>query len=465
MLAEIKPADGQDTFLDVLQSEVIAGSENLNAWVNQIHAQGAMDSLFGLETWLKGIRFFFSLEHLPLTELEKAGLVSRSFAPETDIVRLAVQTCEAYAFEVIKAGSAGEFEFDEYLEVQLRRDRILDFHISRILEQLTPRDSLSRLMDFLNDLRVTIDAVRDQASLSYQFFLSLGRCFERELKNCRHIDMLLSQRFRLQYDVVENRALTEVLREIPDEDVRRDVALALLHLFRLLKYLRLISADLGRDLPLKKNLALFSLIHKDMGSLADLLEVHFLKGNKCGEELRNAAELIAYSQKIESQRVLSRELIFVARETDPSNVYTRVENTHGLLRNCCQSCVLTLLQAVDRDFDAASLFPSRAKRLLSTEKLRQDLWDLRQWLTDMLENREDLDTNKIVERLTSFREASRHDLMHRDWAEFDSFLDSLIISGNFIEIRTHMRKFVSFLEMLIQEISKRSVFQEKAARS
>jgi hypothetical protein len=83
----------------------------------------------------------------------------------------------------------------------------------------------------------------------------------------------------------------------------------------------------------------------------------------------------------------------------------------------------------------------------------------------MLENREDLDTNKIVERLTSFREASRHDLMHRDWAEFDSFLDSLIISGNFIEIRTHMRKFVSFLEMLIQEISKRSVFQEKAARS
>jgi hypothetical protein len=465
MLAEKKPASGQDSFLEALHSEFIAGSENLNAWINQVYAQGAIDSLFGLETWLKGIRSFFSLDHLPLSELEKAGLVSRSFTPEIEIVRLAVQICEAHAYEVIRPDSAGEFEFDEFIEVQLRRDRILDFHVSRMLEQLTPRDSLTQLMDFLNDLRVTIDAVRDKPSLSYQFFLSLGRCFGRELKNCRYIDMLLSQRFRLQYDVVENQALTDVLREIPDEAVRRNVALTLLYLFRLLKYLRLISADLGRDLPLKQNLVLFSLIHREMGGLADFLEARFLKGKECGEELRSAAELIAYSQKIESQRVMSRELIFVAGEAEPSNVYTRIENTHGLLRNCCQSCVLTLLQAVDQDFDAASLFPSRARRLLSTERLRQDLWDLRQWLTDMLGNREELDANKIIERLTSFKEASLRDLMHRDWAEFDSFLDALIVSGSFIEIRTHMRKFVSFLEMLIQEISKRSVFQEKAAKS
>jgi hypothetical protein len=465
MLAEIKPANGQDSFLDALHSEIIAGSENLNAWINQVRAQGAIDSLFCLETWLKGIRSFFSLDHLPLSELEKAGLVSRSFTPEIEIIRLAVQICEAHAYEVIGPENAGEFEFDEFIEVQLRRDRILDFHISRMVEQLTPRDSLSQLMEFLNDLRVTIDAVKDKPSLSYQFFLSLGRSFGRELKNCRYIDMLLSQRFRLQYDLVENQTLTEVLREIPDDAVRRNVALTLLYLFRLLKYLKLISADLGRDLPLKQNLVLFSLIHKEMGSLADFLEARFLKGRECGEDLRNATELIAYSQKIESQRVLSRELIFVAGDAEPSNVYTRVENTHGLLRNCCQSCVLTLLQAIDRDFDAASLFPSRARRLLSTEKLRQDLWDLRQWLTDMLGNREELDANKIIERLTSFKEASLSDLMHRDWAEFDSFLDALIISGNFIEIRTHMRKFVSFLEMLIQEISKRSVFQEKAAKS
>jgi hypothetical protein len=51
--------------------------------------------------------------------------------------------------------------------------------------------------------------------------------------------------------------------------------------------------------------------------------------------------------------------------------------------------------------------------------------------------------------------------MYRDWAEFEAFSDALAISTNFIEIRTHIRKFTGFLETLIQEVSKRSVFQEK----
>ncbi len=463
MLAEIKPDRSQDSILEALHSEIIAGSENLVAWIRQIQTHGAIDSLFGLETWLKGIRAFFRLDHLSLSEPERAELVSRNFASEIEIVRTAIQVCESYAYEVVKLEIAGKFEFDEFIEVQLRKDRILDFHISRMMEQLTPWDSVSQLMEFLNDLRVTIDALKNQPSPGYQLFLSLGRCFSRELKNCRYIDMLLSQRFRLQYDLIDNKTLTDVLRGIAGERVRRNVILALLYLFRLLKYLKLISADLSQDRPLKHHLVLFSLIHKEMGGLSDFLAAHFLRVKEPESTLRNAVELIAYSLKIESQRVMNRELISVNRETDPSKIYTRIENAQGLLRNCSQSCIVALLQAVDRSFDAASLFPSRAERLMSAERLRQDLWDLRQWLIDMLGNREEMDSNKIIERLTSFKEASLHSLMYRDWAEFESFLDALAISGNFIEIRTQMRKFVSFLEMLSQEISKRSVFQEKEA--
>jgi len=55
--------------------------------------------------------------------------------------------------------------------------------------------------------------------------------------------------------------------------------------------------------------------------------------------------------------------------------------------------------------------------------------------------------------------------MYRDWAEFEAFSDALSISTNFIEIRTHIRKFADFLEMLIQEVSKRSIFQDKPPHS
>jgi len=138
-----------------------------------------------------------------------------------------------------------------------------------------------------------------------------------------------------------------------------------------------------------------------------------------------------------------------------------IENGHGLLRHCCQSGILTLVQAVDKKFDATVLFPSRAESLTSAEKLRQDLWDLRQWLTDVMANRTELDSNNIIERLVSFRENSLRSLMYRDWEEFETFSDALSIATSYIEMRTHIRKFVSFLEMLIQEVSKRSVFQDK----
>lgn len=461
MPQETRIRSGQDSFIDVLHSEIIAGSENLTAWIRQIQEQGAIESLFEMETWLKGIRSFLSIEHLPLTAAERGEIVTRSFAPELKVVCQAALACERCACEVVRPRIGAKFEFEEFLDIQMRKDRMADFHISRIVEQLTPGDSVSQLLVSLNDFRITVDSYREPQAMDYQLFLSLGRSFERELKNCRYIDMLMSQRFRLQYDLIENKSLGSVLHSISEDAVRRNIALALLYLFRFQKYLDLVSTALHLDRPLRRYLAIFSLLHEEMGILSDFLRARLLRNREAGDSLRNAAELIAYSLKTDSQRVMDGELIYLSRETDPVPIYAHIENSHGLLRNCCQSGILTLVQSLDKEFDPAILFPSRADSLISAEKLRQNLWDLRQWLADVLNNKEELDSNKIIERLGSFKETSLRSLMYRDWAEFESFSDALAISTNFIEIRTHVRKFVDFLESLIQEVSKRSVFQDK----
>jgi len=456
MAPELKSPSGQDSFLEVLHSEIIAGSENLTAWIKQIQSQGAIQSLFELETWLKGLRSFFNIDHLPLSAAERNDLVNRSFASEIGVVRQVLQICEDCACAITATDIEGKLEFEEFVEIQMRRDRMLDFNFSRIVEQLTPGDSVSQLLESLNDLRITIDAFKEQPGPDYQLFLSLGRTFARELKNCRYIDMLMSQRFRLQYDLIDNKSLITALRQIPADPVRRNLALALLYLFRFLKYLNLVSTDLNRDHPLKQHLVIFSLLHEEMGNLSDFFRSRFLRNAEVSHTLQNAAELVTYSLKMESQRVMSRELVLVSREIEAAPLYTRIENSHGLLRNCCQSSILTLIQSLDKSFNATALFPSRAERVVAGEKLRKDLWDLRRWLTDVLRNKEELDSSKIISRVTAFRDASLRSLMYRDWAEFEALADALALSGNFIEIRTHIRKFVSFLDMLIQEISKRS---------
>jgi hypothetical protein len=448
----------RNSFLDALHSEIVAGSENLNAWVRQVQAQGEIESLFELETWLKGIRSFFNLDHLSLTELEKNDLLNRSFAPEIGIVGQAVRRCEAYAGNVMKAAPGARFE--DFVETQMRRNRIRSQNISRIAGQLTPADSLAQLSESLNDLRITVDALELQPGREFQLFVTLGRSFNREIRNCRYVDMLLNQRFRVQYDIVDNKALTAALRSIPEEPVRRNIALVFLYLFRFLRYLKLIVADLGSDRPLKKSLVIFSLMHEEMAGLADFIRAHLLRNGNVNSSLQNAAELISYSVKMEFQRVHTRELITVSHEQDPGVVYSRIENSHGLLRNCCETCVLTLVQSIDKSFDPELLFPSRSGQLMAAEKLRQDLWGMRRWLMDVLGNKEELDSSRIIERISGFKDAALGSLMYRDWAEFESFSDALAVSINYTEIRTQIRKFVSYLEMLIQEVSKRSVFQD-----
>jgi hypothetical protein len=457
-LEKVRTPRAKNSFLDALRSEIVAGNENLTEWIKEIHERGAIENLFALETWLKAIRSFLQLNHLPFADTEKREIASRTFSPEIGIIREGIRLCESHTYALLDPGL--EVDFTEFVKAQMRRDRILDYNISRIAEQLTPADSLAQLLELLNDLRIMIDGFPPQTGRDLQLFLALGRCFGREIKNCRYVDMLMNHQFKLQYDLVDNKALIATLRRIPQEAVRRNVVMVFLYLFRLLKYLKLVSADLKRDRPLKPHLMIFSLMHEEMGSLADLLSARLLKNVGVKNVLEQAAELISYSMKTEFHRVQSQELISVSVESDPRLVYSRLENSHGILRNCCQICIVTLVQAIDKNFDPSILFPSSSAQLLQAEKVRQDLWDLRRWLMDVLGNKETMDAGKIIEQVSIFKDASMHSLMYRDWGEFEAFSDTLSASITSGEIRTHIRKFISYLENLIQEVSKRSVFRE-----
>ncbi|MBN2317811.1 MAG: hypothetical protein JXR49_01985 [Acidobacteria bacterium] len=456
----LKSQKARNSFLEALRAEIVAGNENLTSWIKHIHAQGAIDSLFWLETWLKGIRSFLNIEHLPLADSEKEDLLSRSFLSEIKIIRNAVQISETYACDVLNVGHAEEFELEKVIEDKIRKERTLDSHTSRFLAQITPVDSISQLLDSLNDMRISIDAYQRLPNPGFQLFLTLGRIYRQELRNCRYIDMLMSQRFRIQYDLIENKSLTEVLRGIKDEQVQRNVALAMLYIFRFLKYLRFVSNDLQHDRPLRHHLIIFSLLHEEMENLSNFLKARMLKGKDPSQDLKNAADLVAYSLKTESRKALSRELVFVSREMEPSNVYASIENSHGLLLNCCQSCILNLVKAVDPNFNEQSLFPKRVERIAMGDQIRQDLWSLRQWLIEISENETVPDTNRVIERLTLFKEKSLPLLMYRDWAGFESFMETLAISNNSNEIMTRMRKFINFIEDLIQEVSKRGIYQK-----
>jgi len=451
--------NAENTFLEALRYEIAAGNDSLSSWIKSIQSSGYIERLFELETWLKGVRSFLNIEHLPLAEAEKEDLLNRSFLSEIRIARQVIQMCEDLACTLLAASPPDSFEIDALIENQIRKDRIMEWRIGRFLDQMTPGDSVSKLLDSLNDLRISMDAYRKLPNPGYQLYLALGRNYRQELKNCRFIDMLINQRFRIQYDLIDNSKLTEALRSISDELTRRNAALSILYLFRIFKYLDLVHEDLVRDRSLRHHIVLFSLIHEEMANISSFLKKNFVKGKEISQGLRNAADMAVYSLQTESRKVPFRELLLVANETDPKQIYTRIENSHGLIRNCCQANIIYLVSAIDNKFDEASLFPRREARIEAVETVRRGLWDLRKWLMQIMENETAPDFNEIIDRITGFKDTHSSSLMYRDWVEFENFVETLTVCNDSGEILANIRKFLDFIEDLIQEVSKRGSYQ------
>jgi hypothetical protein len=448
-----------DSFLDTLDSEIISGAEALHAWMQHLEAAGGIELLFQLEGYLRGLHAFFDVRHVPMAAHERSALLKRSFAPEIQVIYSALQHSEQLASEVIHLGYPERVDLESFVAAQFRKEGARDHQASASTDQPTPLDSMARLVDCLEDIRVLVESVKDSPTLDYRVYLSLGHWYQRELRSCRYIDSLLNQRFCLQYDRVDRPVLSVLLRGIPEERLRRNVASAFLYLFRLLKYLSMIAADLAKDRPLRPCLIVFALVHMEIAGFSDFVRSRFMRGKEARGKLAQATELIVYSLKIESQRILDRELVSMAREGNARLMYTRVEDSHGVLCNCLQSGIITLAGAFDPGFDARALFPSMVESVEKSQSLRQDLWSLRLFVKEALERKGNLELDALIGRLLEFRETSMRHLMYRDWGEFERFSDEIVTAGSTMEVRVLLRKLVSYVETLVQEVSKRSVLQ------
>jgi hypothetical protein len=458
MKKEVKSQTGQGSRPDLSSSETVSANAILSAWVAKIAAQKGVELLFELETWLRGLHSFFDIRHLPLNDAERTDMLERSFAPEIGIAHQALMHCDRCASELLQRAQKDN-ALSAATAAHLRRGRVEEQGIGGLLRQMSPEDSLAELTSCLNDLRTLIETLDGGGSHTLRVYLSLGRTFQRQIQFCRYVDILLSRRLSIHYDRIEDPVLANALHSIRDSNTRRNVSLALLHLFRFLKYLRFVADHKAADLPLRRTLVIFSLLHQEMGRFAEFLKLKFLRDRTIGRALRNVAGLIYYSMKSEAHRVLGRELIPVSRTNDASLIYVCIENSHGLLQNCYQSGIVTMVQAFNKDFEPKRVFASMADDLQRTQKLRQDLWDLRQHMQDALDLHLEMDASIILERLASFRETSLRNLMYKDWGEFEKLADSLMGAANSGEVRTMLRQFVGFLETLVQEVSKRSILR------
>jgi hypothetical protein len=453
---------GQGSFLHAFRLDLTTGLEALSSWINHIEAKGGIETLFELEAWLRGLQAFSNVVNLPPGDGDRAPVIFRNFSPEIRVLRLALMECEQCAIRLCHLGRDANMDLLPQLENQIYKLGVRNTQVGRMLEQYAPTESLAVLVEDIQDLSVMADALNDTARHEYRTFVSLGRMLQRSVYNSRHVGIFLNQRFRIQFDRRDTPALRSVLQSITDETLRRNVSLSLLYFYRNLKYLRMIASALRDDRPLRRYLVIFALLREQTGILSDFLRTRFLRDKQGNARLREAVDLIVHSLHADLERTFKHELPDLMTEADAAVIYERVENSHGLLLNCYQYSVTALVQALDETVDGGAIFPEMLAGLQNGQNLRKDLWDLRLYLKSELEKSGGLDLSHVLDRIARFRESSLRHLMYRDWGEFESLTEFLIMAGNEMEVRVLLRRFVSFLEILMQEVSNRSVLRKSA---
>jgi hypothetical protein len=166
-----------------------------------------------------------------------------------------------------------------------------------------------------------------------------------------------------------------------------------------------------------------------------------------------------YCVPLELKKVLNTELldISVARQAD--SVRTRVENSHGILKDCFQQSVVQLAQAFDPTVDGSAIFPDFTAKREQSVLLRVGLVRLIKALRAFEARRDEPSALRMKEEISAFYDHNIKYLMYRDWSGFELFFIEILKCGSMPALQQIAHRFDTFLMTLLREVQKRSILQ------
>ncbi|HEX8790033.1 MAG TPA: hypothetical protein VF765_03720 [Polyangiaceae bacterium] len=411
----IPPAtDERDVYDDLLRDTRGLRREHAaarEAWLARLPLERKVELLFELEILLKGLACFANPRNHPGPP-RKTPIVAQDFREHTALAREAlgriVQTCRTLLAERERA-----FVFQRYLETVLPDDRARTRLVGDAGAQETPEQSLFVLRHAMTNLYEVTAGVTRLQRVPYRLFYALLGVAQREVAACAYFNPLHALEFRPEFDRITNPQMLELIRSVPGEAARRLVALTVLSLFRMLRYLALVervsrepvgATGDGNASPRRSVAVVYlvlSVLRSDARALSGYLrrrsgpllaagyeaEVLRLPATELagaydrlrarGAELRDVKATLegaAANLRLEMRRAFERE--FLPLEAAPSldELATAVARVAANLRPALQNVVMFLGRSLGARLDAAGVFDDRAAQRVLSERLRRDVW-------------------------------------------------------------------------------------------
>lgn len=232
-------------------------------------------------------------------------------------------------------------------------------------------------------------------------------------------------------------------------------------LSRLCDMLSLIEINTSEGGPLAVTLAAFSLIDEESKSLIRLIEKKLANVKSIKGALRHALDSTSFVLRHELKRVFSQELMMLGKQRKATQICADVMRGHGLLINCFQQSILTLVQVFDPAVSSKLLFDGYRDRLEQSHVLIRDLSSLVKLARQAGERRDTEASDLLIRELKAFCNGPLHYLMYTDWEEFEDIGRELTSSYGSARHGFMLHCFVAYLEALINQVQMRAVLNER----
>lgn len=403
--------------------------------------------------WLRALRSFFNAANHPLTDVERASLGERSFKCETGIVRDALVRC-LQLLSTLAHGEAPKGLADE------SEARPVQDAPAATLGLVNAKESLNDLAEVFKDVARLSESLLESSSVGFGAWSSLGSVLERELRRSEAAGLILaaghaSGALELQARLV---ALAQRLRP---EEFGEDLLEIFQAFSRLLTLLRFVELSLKGDAQLKRLLPVFTLIHEGTRSLLDFIEERALRVEGVGRGAREILDGTAYAVRMEIRKAFEHELTGLCSVRQPPQLFAKVENATGLLRDCYQQSVVALAQSFEPGLDGATLFRSFTTKLEQSLELRRDLWWLVLLVARASADAQEPPATRVLESLSAFGEGSQRFLMYKDWEALERFTEEIDSARDAGDLSRTLHRFEAYLETLFGQVNMRAVLADQ----
>lgn len=435
----------------------------VKAWVEGAADSGRRKELFELELWLRALDRFFKPAHHALSDEQVNELPYRDWSSELAVVDLCLLRVGQLCSQLLPRDRVDEAQFKRYVDGFIRESESADPYFERLLRDARPEAGLLVLRGTLEDVRLLVaESLRAQKT-PLPIFESVGRIFSRELRRNPPLAALLDKKFKPVFDKVASSEIAGLIRAVEDPSERTPVARVFLELFRMLKYLDFADPEGLPDDRVKTAACVFSLVIFEARQLVTYIERRALVALPHGSSVRDASDSIAYCMPIDINKVVRVELADLSSAHSSENVRARIENAHGILKDCFQQSVVQLAGALDSSLTGVGVFSDFVTKKERSLVLKKALENLLRSVRDFYARGDEVTAIALREGTAKFYDRQLRHLMYRDWSAFEQFFVEILKCNSLVALKPITHRYETFLQTLLREVEKRAVLQTQAA--